>query len=138
MKVSNYETLEAARVKYLQRVDDEANRIRARHITSGPGQESSYERKEKHARAFQAGEPGPHHWVEAEAAVTGVPVAQVVARIVVQADLWDHHAALLEAQRIGAKKKVREATTVRAMYEALDDGAIEMQNISAALAALDV
>lgn len=95
------------------KIDNEAGAMRKLYITDVPGQAQTYERKEREARAWTAGDetanPGNYPFMIAEATVRGVPIAQVKAEIMAQVNALVPFAALIEAYRVAAKLAVAAA-----------------------------
>lgn len=100
-------------------IDRGAGLFRQRFITTVPGQEMTYLRKEAEARAVVAGdEAGP--MLSAEAAATDADVAELAASVVAQADAWLQLGALIEGARIAAKRAVTAAGTEADKWAASD------------------
>ena len=96
------------------RIDHAAGEFRKRFITTVPGQEMTYLHKEREARTFMMEPEGAYPMLEAEAAATGVAVADLASAVIASADAWVGIGAKIEAARIGAKKAVADATTAEA------------------------
>lgn len=96
------------------RIDEEAGEFRRRFITTVPGQEMTYLRKEAEARGWPG---GSHPMITAEAAARDMTEEDLAAEVIANADAWAAQGAAVEAARLGAKKAVTEATT-RAAKEA--------------------
>jgi len=93
-------------------IDGAAGALRLRYITDVPGQQLTYERKEREARAFlEADDPdlAAFPFLAAEASATGVEAEEAAQTIVAAADLWSSIGAAIERTRISAKRAVTEA-----------------------------
>lgn len=99
-------------------IDRQAGEFRGRFITTVPGQEMTYLRKEEEARAHVAGTNAEPLMLTAEAAATGVTVADLAAAVIQKADEWAGLGAAIEAARIGAKAAVTAAATREAKIAA--------------------
>lgn len=115
MKLTIQSDIENARAAALTRIDKQAEMIRARYITTEPGQVLVYEQKRREAtEAIQLVEPDPnlfpHIAVEAERQnISMLEAAQYVLTIAAQ---WTQMSALIERERLGAKDRVTAATTI--------------------------
>lgn len=92
--IATHPSIEAARLaavsRALGRIDVAAGQARLRYITSVPGQEATYQRKEQQARDWSAaGFAGaPPSFIAAEALALQVPPEQVATEIIALADYW--------------------------------------------------
>jgi hypothetical protein len=77
-----------------------------------------YLKKEAEARAVVWGQSKPTPFLDAEAAATGVTVADLAALVVTKAEAWDAKAAQIEALRRAAKAAVAQADNIAAMHTA--------------------
>lgn len=93
------------------KVDEEAGEIRKRYLTTVPGQEMTYLRKEQEARAFMLDPEGSYPFLQAEAQATNVTVAELAAVVLANADIWGEIGAAIEGLRMGAKTAITAATT---------------------------
>jgi hypothetical protein len=95
------------------KIDTEAGAMRKLYITDVPGQAQTYERKEREARSWTAGDetanPGSYPFMIAEATVRAVPIEQVRDEIMAQVNALVPFAALIEAHRVAAKLAVAAA-----------------------------
>ena len=109
------------RLEASTRIDDEAGAARARYITVSPGQESTYRLKRDEALAFVASTSpvdASYPILAAEASATGVSVGTVAETVLSRAAQWTSLAARIEGLRLGAKKQLRDATTMRGVLAA--------------------
>jgi len=113
--------LAAVEAAAVGRINREAGGERARHITVTTGQEGTYLAKQAEAERFLAGVPGPHPYLEAEAAATGAAVAAVAAVVAETAAQWTALNAAIEGARRGALVAVERAVAIgdRAAVEAV-------------------
>lgn len=109
--VSSFANLAAAKAHYLGEVDAWAEGERLNHITPGAGQAMTYEIKHQEAMAGK----GPI--IEAEAKALGVSVAEVASSVLAAREGWHSKVAAIEAIRLNAKARVRQATSAAAMYQ---------------------
>jgi hypothetical protein len=96
------------------RIDRAAGEVRCRFITDVAGQQLTYDRKEREARAWLAAEApeiADYPFIAAEAAATGVEPGAAAAEIVAAADAWAGIGSAIEGLRIGAKRAVTAAST---------------------------
>lgn len=115
-----------------KQIDHEASKARGRFVSSGTGQDGTYIIKAEQAQAYQdAGYTGiVPPYVAAEAAATGATAQTTAALIIATRDAWNNTVGpAIEAQRIGGKKKVREATTVQAVDTELRAANLALQAI---------
>lgn len=111
--------LEALKLDCVARIDEAAEIARSRFLTAGAGQALTYQRKEEEARAWTSGsDPAAFPFLASEAIATSVTVNELAAIVVLQADAWRVVGAAIEGLRMGAKKAVRDATTVAAAHAA--------------------
>lgn len=115
IKISaNMADLEA---ELLAKIDTEAEAIRGRFITNTPSQPAVYMAKESEAEAYMADQNISEALIPnlvREAARTGESVYQVAWVILSQAHQWRQISAVIEDLRLGAKDRVRAASTVGA------------------------
>lgn len=119
----------AAAVKQLREaIDHAAGQARARHITTSPGQESTYIAKGQEAERFIAdGSPAdttPFVMLTAEAGALGITVADLADQVIATRAAWLQLAGAVEAARLGGKAAVEGAETIAAA-EAAAAAAIE-------------
>lgn len=96
-------------------IDREAGMFRLRFITDVPGQQAVYLAKEAEAARYAAEEgAGSYPYLEAEAAVRGIPLADMAAMIGGIAAGWRALSVGIEARRIAAKEAVTAAATSEA------------------------
>ena len=139
MKVNRFPDLAAARSEYLQRVDELAGHIRARHITIVPGQSATYESKRVDAERFETNgspdDPVAYPWVAAEAEAQGATLAVAAAVILQNRDAWQQAGAVIERERMRAKYQIYAVATIREMHDALVYAEGVMEAVSATLSA---
>ena len=99
-----------------QKIDAQAGELRMRFITDVPGQAQTYERKEREARTWTAGDDAVHPelypFMIAEAQARSIGVAEVRAQIMQQVDALTPIAARIEAQRVAAKAAITAAAAL--------------------------
>jgi D-alanyl-D-alanine dipeptidase len=110
--------LDAVRGSLYAKIDAAAEEVRARFVTPGSAQAMIYLKKEAEARAVVWGQSKPTPFLDAEAAATGVTVADLAALVVTKAEAWDAKAAQIEALRRAAKAAVAQADNIAAMHTA--------------------
>jgi hypothetical protein len=101
----------------LRKIDCEAGAFRTRFITDVPGQQLTYDRKEREARAWLAAiapDLGDFPFLAAEAEATDLRPAAAAAAIVAAADQWAVIGSSIERERIRAKRAVTAAATAEA------------------------
>lgn len=104
-----------------EKIDSEAGQIRLHYVTQAPGQDMVYQQKREEAKLVLSGnayasEQIPH--IVLEALSDNVSVEDKATEIVGQAQLWMRVSALIETQRLSAKKTVRAATSEMAIKQA--------------------
>lgn len=123
--------LGALRPALRQHIDQAAGQARARHITTSPGQESTYIAKGQEAERYIAdGAPAdtaPYVMLTAEAGALGITVADLADQVIATRTAWLHLAGAVEAARLGGKAAVEGAETIAAA-EAAAAVAIEALN----------
>lgn len=109
-------------------IDRAAGAARARHITTSPGQESTYIAKGQEAERYIAdGAPAdtaPYVMLTAEAGALGITVADLADQVIATRAAWLQLAGAVEAARLGGKAAVEGAETIAAA-EAAAAAAIE-------------
>lgn len=104
------EELDAREARLYAQIDREAGVFRKRFITDVPGQQQTYAEKEGEARAWtEEADPDDFPFLAAEAAVRGVPIADVAALVIATADAWRLLGAAIEGARMGGKAAVTAA-----------------------------
>lgn len=129
--VAGYDTatpveLEAYRSYALSAVEELSHEVRLELVTSLPGQDMIYLRKETEARAYLALETGPADLTDFplmsfEVGITAPTPLELAQLWVVMSDAWVAAAGPLEAARQTAKIALLAATDVASMTTALDD-----------------
>lgn len=100
-------------------IDVAAGAARLAHITAIPGQEETYRRKEAEARGWRREAPaGSAPFLEREASLSGLTLADLVAEVLTIADAWEGLAVEIEACRMSAKRAVMAATDIITMVDA--------------------
>ena len=94
------------------KVDAEAEDVRARYITLGAGQAMTYLTKEAEATAYLADNTAPTPFLTAEAAATSTTVAALAAVVHARAVAWQTIGSKIEAARMGAKAAITAATNL--------------------------
>jgi hypothetical protein len=110
--------LEVLRGAVAAQIDAQAEAIRRDFLTPGAGQAMTYQRKEAEARAWTADQRTRVPFLDAEAAACGIPVGDVAAEVIRQADRWTIAGAAIEGRRMGAKAALAEAKTLGAIVQA--------------------
>jgi hypothetical protein len=137
IKASRYSSTSDARRQYLSKVDSLAGRIRARHFTDVTGQPTTYEFKRQDAERYIAeGEPSdtsPYPWVEAEADAINSTASEAARNIKNRSDALWQGGVDIERERRRGKVAVKNAATVREMYNTLEDARQAMESVSESL-----
>lgn len=102
-------------LEFIDKVDRYAGEVRARFITTQPGQELTYLLKLNEAKAYPNGDTA---FITAEALATGKTEQEVVDNILASASLWQQIGTVIESERLKAKAVIKQATTVKEMYDA--------------------
>lgn len=103
----------------LTKIDNEAGAFRKRFITDVPGQQAVYLAKEQEALKWTPlSPPGGAPYLEAEAGVRGISMAQMAAMILSISSNWKALSVAIEAQRIAAKGAVTAADTLKGKQQA--------------------
>lgn len=110
LKVARFSTLEEARSHYLGEVDRLAEAERAKYITTGNGQALTYE--EKRRQALDGGGP----MITAEAEALEMTEQRVIDSVLTARAQWEQVGSQIEAKRLKAKKKIRQASTPAEMH----------------------
>jgi hypothetical protein len=99
-----------------QKIDGQAGDLRMRFITDVPGQAQTYEKKEREARTWTAGDETAHPelypFMIAEAQARGIAIAEVRAQILQQVEALTPIAARIEALRVASKEAIAAATVL--------------------------
>lgn len=111
LKVNRLEDVSAARLHYLNEVDNAADV--ARYVS--PSKEIIYQRKLAEAR----GEI-PVDLLAEESKELGIEIDILKSRVLAARKAWEANAFDVELKRIKAKKIIRKATKASEMYEALN------------------
>lgn len=122
------QTLAEAQASAAAEIDALAGIARAQFISTGPGQEMTYLKKEQQALAMlaeldaaEAEERDPDlpddefFLIYGEVGITADDLRGVAVAVVDQATAWAPVAKVIETTRVGAKKQVREADSVEAV-----------------------
>ena len=108
--------LGAVRLQLREAIDHAAGQARARHITTSPGQESTYIAKGQEAERFIAdGSPAdttPFVMLTAEAGALGISVADLADQVIATRTAWLQLAGAVEGARLGGKAAVEAAETI--------------------------
>lgn len=89
-----------------------AETVRNRFLTPGSGQAITYTRKEAEARAWSAdADPAAFPFLAAEAAATGMAIADLAALVIAQADAWVAAGSAIEARRRALLVAIEAADT---------------------------
>lgn len=125
-EAANYDARHAlanARARALDRIDQMAADARARHITTGAGQEATYQLKADEATAFIAtGRPadtGAYPLLTAEATATANTVSALADAVQVMRQQWVQLAAYIEGVRMGSKTAATAATDMAGIAAAV-------------------
>lgn len=110
LSVSRFSNNEERQEYYLNEVDQLAEQVRARHITSGSGQAMTYEIK--HQEALAGGGPT----LEAEAEALGVTLEEVIDSVLEARQKWVVSGRKIEAARLKAKQTIRNSSTASEMH----------------------
>jgi hypothetical protein len=104
--------------EFLETVDQLAGETRALFLTVSPGQELTYLMKLNEAKSFPN---APTPWIDSEALATGKTVQEVVQTILQTAQVWEIVGSQIEAARMKAKQIIKNATSVKEMYDAKNE-----------------
>jgi len=134
VEVNRFNDLDEAKVFYLEKIDSAAGKIRSRHITAIPGQDSTYEYKKRDAERFIADgspeEPESYPWVSAEARAMEGTLSEAAQSIVENAKAWQKAGAAIEECRMKGKYKVRASSTAREADATFKKAESDMESIS--------
>lgn len=104
----------------IARVNRQAGEFRTKFITSIPGQEAVYLLKQQEAKAWAVGaDPADFPYLAAEAAATGVTVADLVASVLAISAAWGVISPAIEAARRGAITAIDAASSTPAVVAAM-------------------
>lgn len=112
------EDINAGRDNYLRKIDRNAEEVRAKFITSTPGQSMTYEAKHQEACRWPNDSPFP--WLESEAEALGTTPQAVADSILAARAKWETAGIAIERARLKAKAEVRSADTAAEMHAALE------------------
>lgn len=107
--------LDPLKAQALEKIDREAGEFRLHFITDVPGQQLTYSRKEREARAYVAADTptsSDFPFLAAEAAETGQSILSVANGVIAAADAWEQMGAAIEGKRMGAKRAVQAAASI--------------------------
>lgn len=104
--------------EFLELADQLAGETRALFLTVSPGQELTYLMKLNEAKIFPN---SPTPWIDSEALATGKTVQEVVQTILQTAQAWEIVGSQIEAARMKAKQIIKNATSVKEMYDAKNE-----------------
>jgi hypothetical protein len=110
--------LDALRAALVMGVDNEAERMRATHITALPGHVSAYWLKAEAARRWLADNDASTVMLASEARARGMTIAELAAQVIAKADAWAIVADAIEGIRFTAKAAIEAATTIGAIAQA--------------------
>lgn len=113
-----FEPLEQIAARFIKQVDREAGVARARYMTSIPGQQFIYAKKEAEARAYLNSEPGDYPFLTAEAGRGSMN--DLAHAILARARATETALASIEVLRIGAKQAISTATDAATILAAAD------------------
>lgn len=126
VEAAQYEAMHAlpnTRTLAQERIDRLASEARGRHITTGTGQEATYQLKADEAAAYiAAGRPADtsaYPLLTAEATATGATVSDLADAVRLMRQQWVQLAAYIEGARMGGKVAVQAATDLPAIEAAL-------------------
>ena len=121
-----------ARTLAMERIDRLACEARARYITTGAGQEATYQIKADEAAGYiAAGRPADtSSWplLSAEASATGITVNELADTVIATRQQWISLAAMIESRRMGGKALIASLNDVDEI--ALAFGALSQQLMS--------
>lgn len=107
------------------KIDEVAGQVRAKFVTSVPGQDATYISKEAECRAYAAANyPADltnYPWVSCEAEATGLTAQEAADAIILQANQWKVLGSTIEKIRRGGKIEVDKklkASTIKATMDA--------------------
>jgi hypothetical protein len=101
--------------EFLESVDKLAGETRALFLTVSAGQELTYLMKLNEAKSFP---DAPTPWIDLEASETGKTTQEVVQTILDTAQIWEIVGSQIEAARMKAKLAIKNAVSVKEMYDA--------------------
>lgn len=99
-------------------VDDAAGRFRCNFITTVPGQAETYLYKAEEARAWQADDATPTHFLAPEAAARNMTMADLATEVLANEAAWKRIGGRIEGLRVAAKAAIQGATTIGAIVAA--------------------
>lgn len=109
-----WEDVESAVKSAIENVENMSETARIRFITPGFGQMLTYEAK--YSEALSGGGP----ILNEEARALGKSVESVVTSVLEARDRWEKAGARIEAARMAAKKRLREASTASEAHEVVE------------------
>lgn len=113
-----------ARTLAQERIDRAAANARARYITTGAGQEATYQLKADEANAYiAAGRPADasaYPLLNAEATATGATLSDLADAVLLMRQQWVQLAAGIEGVRMGGKVAVQAAPDTTSIAAAAD------------------
>lgn len=115
-------------------IDATAGQVRARFITTVPGQEATYMLKREQATQFKAaGYQGtPPSFIAAEVAATGKTAKDVADAIIFMANIWENDLGpRIEAFRIAGKEAASASQTKQGVNSATDDCITKLRGVAA-------
>lgn len=116
LSVTHFEDPDQARDKYLREVD----MVTEQAITNYTGSQSMvYEAKYKEAVRYPT--EGNFPWLTEEARLLGVPLETVVHSVLSAREKWERTYIANEALRVNTKRRIREASAVLVMHQAVTE-----------------
>lgn len=101
--------------EFLESVDKLAGETRALFLTVSTGQELTYLMKLNEAKNFPN---APTPWIDSEAVATGKTTQEVVSVVLATSQKWEVVGSQIEAERMKAKMAIKNALSVKEMYDA--------------------
>ena len=110
IKVSRFESAEAAQADAQRRVDDAAEQARTKHLTPGSGQVMEYEEAHRQALAFEHDPTDDYPMLQADVdAGLAENVAQAAQTIIAMRQQWEQVGQQIRTIRLKAKREIRES-----------------------------
>lgn len=108
--------LDAAKKKAKSEIDKKTGEVRLSYITVIPGQEMTYQEKERQASEYLSITPRPdeigYPALTEEIGVTGATAEAVAQAVMTQATAWRYIGPKIEGLRLKGKKAVSESLTL--------------------------
>lgn len=127
------EQLQSAKNSAKNRIDIKAGNVRAKYITSVPGQAETYTAKYEDAKAYVAAnypvDTTNYPWVKADSEAYGITPRQAADNIITLRNAWTNIGTTVEKIRLAGKTAVEQATTTQAINTAAEQAISQLELI---------